>query len=113
LANHGLEQLAEHRTRAQRIGVGQGRARYRTAADMIEPGRLALQPGHDLPQAYRPGQLAIQQRDELALRRQTPHTTIRLMHFDQPVEFTPWNPLQQIVEHAIVMPHGVAPFVSR
>ncbi|MGK9237407.1 hypothetical protein KXS07_37365, partial [Inquilinus limosus] len=31
------------------------------------------------------------------------------MHLDQPFKLAPRNPLQQIVEHAIVMPHGVAP----
>jgi hypothetical protein len=81
LANHGLEQLAEHRTRAQRIGIGQGRARHRAAADMVKPGRLARQTGHDLPQAHRPERLAIQQRDELALGRRPPHPTIRSMAF--------------------------------
>ena len=75
---------------------------------------MALQAADDFPQAGGPGKLAIQQRDELALGWQTPDTVIRPMGGGQPLEFIPRNPLQQVVENAIVVSHGGdSDFVSR
>jgi hypothetical protein len=77
---------------------------------VIEPRRVALQAGHDLAQAGRARQLPVQQRDELALRRQPPHPTVRAMLGHQSVELAPRHLLQNFVENAILVPHGVVSF---
>ena len=113
LGNHGREQTAEYRARALGVGVRQGRTRYRAGADVIKPYGMAFQAPNDFPQTGCPGKLAVKQRDELALGRQTTVAVIRLVIRDQTIEFAPRNPLQQIVENAIVVPQGVASvFVS-
>ena len=70
---------------------------------------MALQASNDRAQAGRPGKLPVQQGNELALRRQTPHALVRVMRRYEPIELGPRNPLQEIVENAILVPHGVAP----
>ena len=67
---------------------------------------MAFQAANDLPQTGCPGKLAVKQRDELALGRQTTDAVIRLVIRDQTIKLAPRNPLQQIVENAIVVPHG-------
>lgn len=49
--DHQAEQIAEHRARPQRIGVGQGRALRQLGSEVVEPGRVALQPIDNLAQA--------------------------------------------------------------
>ena len=89
LLHHRGEQLAEHRARPQRIGIGQGRARHRMGAEMIKAHGMALQPALDLTQARGARELRIKQRRELALRRQPAHPRIGLVHLDQPLELGP------------------------
>jgi len=109
-ARHHREQVAENLAGAGRIGIGQRGARYRAPADVIEPCRMVLQAANDFPQAGRTRKLAVQQRDELALGRQAANPVVRTVLLGQAIEFAPRNPLQQIGENAIVVPHGVAPF---
>ena len=65
---------------------------------MIEPRRMALQAAGDLPQARRTGKLAIKQRDELAPGRKTANMLVGPVPGNQPVENSPGNLLQKIVE---------------
>jgi hypothetical protein len=74
---------------------------------MIEPGRLAQQPGLDLAQARRPGQLAEQQRQQLALAGQPPHPPIGLVPVHKPIEVAPGNGLQNLMKNAIVVQHDI------
>jgi len=112
--DHHGEQLAEHRIGAHGVGVGQGRARYGAPANVVETDCMALKAANDLPQTARPRKLPIQQRDELALGRQAPDPVIGPMLPGQSIKFDPRNPLQQVVENAILMPHGGGSnFVSR
>jgi hypothetical protein len=74
---------------------------------------VAGEPRLDLAQARRSRKLRIQQRHQLALRRQPPYPRIGAVSLNQPVELGPWNPLLQVMKHAILMPHGVrSAFVS-
>lgn len=70
---------------------------------------MALHPGRDLPQARSAGKLAKQQRNQLILRAQAADPIIRTVPLDQAIEYIPRNPLQYIVQNAILMPHGVDP----
>jgi hypothetical protein len=73
LLQHHSQQLGKDGARPQRVGVGEGRAPYPIRAQVIKPRRMALQSRHDLAKADGARELAIKQRHELALRRQTPH----------------------------------------
>src|SRR5205807_2879129 len=85
------------------------RTARRCGAKVIKAALMALQPRLDLAQARSAFQLAVQQRDKLALAGQPPHSVIRSMRADQLVEHIPRHMLQQPVKHAIVMPHGIDP----
>ena len=70
---------------------------------------MAVQPGDDLAQARCPGQLAIKQRHQLALRGQPANPRIRPVHRHQPVKLGPRQMLQNSMKDAIMMAHGVDP----
>ncbi len=91
LADRQREQLAEHRRRAVRIGVRQGRAMRRARPQMVQPSLMAAQPGDDLAQAGGSRQLAVQQRDQLALGGQPAHPCVGPVLLDQPIESQPRN----------------------
>ena len=110
LADHGAEQLAEHRRGPPGVGVGQGGTRHRLGPHVIEPHRVALQAAHHLPQAGRPRQLSVQQRNELVLGRKAANVLVRPVLGNQSIKLAPRNLLQQVVENAILVPHGVDPF---
>jgi hypothetical protein len=106
---HGGEQLREQRARAQRIGVGQGRAARRRHAKVVKPALVALKPGFDLAQAGGSFELTVEQRHELAFGAQSPHPPIRSMPLNQTIKHIPGHALQQPMKNAIVMPHGIVP----
>jgi hypothetical protein len=75
---------------------------------------MARKPGLDLAQARRTRKLSEQQRQELALRRQTPHPMVGCVFIHKPVEHRPRNMLLKLVKNAILAPHDVDPLlVSR
>ena len=78
-------------------------------AHVIQPSAVALQTANNLAQARRPGKLPIEQRDELVLGGQMAHMFVRTVILNMLIKYVPRNALQQIMKHAIVMPHGVAP----
>src|SRR5207344_2892172 len=51
------EQRAECLARALGIGIGEGRARYRPGAQVVQPVRMAGEAGFNLAQALRASQL--------------------------------------------------------
>jgi hypothetical protein len=67
LLHHHRQQLTEHRDRPLCVGIRQGRPPNRVRPQMVEPRRVALQPGHDLAQARRTRKLSVEQRNELTL----------------------------------------------
>src|SRR5437588_3755749 len=107
LFQHHPEQLAEHLPRPHGIGVRQRRALHRRRPNMIKPRLMALHAVHDLAQARRATELAIQQRDQLPLRGQLANQPVRPVLLHNPVKPRPRNVLRQTVEYAILMPHGV------
>ena len=108
LVDQQAEQPGEHLGGPHCVGVRQRRARHRSGPQVIEPRRMALQRTDDLAQTLCTGQLAVHQRDQLCLARQAAHPKIGTMLLDQSFEAGPRNVLQKIVEHAILVLHGVA-----
>jgi len=110
LHHHRVQQAGKYRRGAQGIGIRKRRALRRRHAQVIKPRGMALQLRHDLAQAHRPRQLAVKQRHELALRRKPAHRKISFVLLHKRIEHAPRNMLQNPVENAILMPHGVDPF---
>ena len=108
IQNHP-QQIAEQRGRAIAVGLGQRRAPHRIAAQFRQALLVALQVRHDRPKARRPRQLSVQQRHELAFAVQPPRGVIRATGLDQFLEAGFRNMLQNLVQHGIVVGHGVAP----
>src|SRR4030088_700505 len=106
LLHHRLQQLGKHRDGPLRVCIREGRAPNRIRTQMVKPRRMTRKPCHDLAQARRTGKLAVEQRHELALRRQPPHPRIGAMLFHKRIEPMPRNVLQQAVKYCIVMAHG-------
>ena len=77
---------------------------------MIEPRFVAHQARGDLAQAGRSAQLRVQQRNEVALARQTPHARPGAVTLHTCFERTPRNELQNVAQNAIFAPHGGDPF---
>jgi len=63
----------------------------------------------NLAQARCPGNLPIEQRDELVLGGQMTHMFVLTVIRNMLIKYVPRNALQQIMKCAIVMPHDVAP----
>src|SRR5271165_7105587 len=68
---------------------------------------MAGEAGFDLAQALRARQLPVQKGDEPVSGRQPAHPRIGPVRIHQPIEHMPWHVLQDSVEYAILMPHGV------
>lgn len=112
LPQQHLEQLDKNIGRAPPVGVGQRRALRRLDAWMIKPVRVALERRLDLTQAARARQLRVNERHELALRRQRAHVLVSLVPVHQTRERVPRHRLQQLVNQAIMVPHGIGSSVS-
>ena len=103
------QQIAEQRGGAMAVGVAQRRAPHRIATQLGQPRRVALQFRDDRPKARRPRQLPVQQGHQLAFAGQPPRGVIRAMSLDQFLEAGVRNMLQKLVQHGILVGHGVAP----
>ena len=102
LLHHQRQQVGEHRGRSLRVRIREGRSPNRVRAHMVEPHRMARKSRHDLAQARRTRKLAIEQRHELALGRQSAHPRIGLVVLHKPVEPMPRNMLQKSMKYAIL-----------
>ena len=108
-AQHVLEQSGKHQGAAAPVGVRKGRAPRNSPADVIEPRLVARHRRFDLAQRAGAGQLAVQQRDQLVTGLELAHQFIAAVLVHKPIERAPRNEFEQIVENAILMPHGVDP----
>ena len=77
---------------------------------MVKPCLVAFQTGHNLPQARRSAQLAVQQGDQVPLRRQFTRQLVGPILLNNLLQLRPRHVLQQTVKYAILMQHGVASF---
>ena len=59
--------VAKHRVRPRRVGVGQGRAARRAQIEMVERSALSAERRNDLAQTLQPGKLGQQQHLQMAL----------------------------------------------
>ena len=109
MTDHLGEQRGEQCCRALGIRVGQRRALHRAGANMVKPRLVAVQTADNLPQAPRTRKLAVKQRDQLVPAAQTTHMLVRSVRRHKTVEHRPGKPLQQSVENAIVVAHGIEP----
>jgi hypothetical protein len=75
---------------------------------MIKPAGVALQSRFDLAQTVRARYLRIDQRNQLPLRAQPAHMLVGPVRVHKLLETMPRHMLQQSVQYAILMPHGVA-----
>jgi hypothetical protein len=94
LLQHLREQLAEHLPWPIGIGIRHRRTLHRRSAQMIEPRLVALHTGHDLPQACRSADLAVQQRNKMPLRAQLARQLVRPVLFNNGFKLIPRNVLQ-------------------
>jgi hypothetical protein len=94
----------------QSIGIRQCRAFGFVCAEMVELRSVTFQRSFDLTQALCPRHLPVNQRDQLAFRRQTADMLVGLVFIHKPIEAMPRHMLQYAVKHAIVVSHGVASF---
>ena len=109
LRHQRRQHAAEHRRRPPPVGIGQGRALHRNAAQVIKPRRVACQSSDDLTQARGPGQLAIKHRQEMPFRRQAARIVIRAVLVRQRLKPRPGNMLHKVMQNDILMRHGVGP----
>jgi len=93
LPHHHRQQLGEHRDGSLCVRIRQGRSSNRLRAYVVELCRVARKTRHDLTQARCSRELPVNQRHELALRRQLAHPSISTMFFHKPVELMPGNVL--------------------
>ena len=77
-------------------------------AEVVEALRVPLQATNDLAQAVGAGQLDLRQGDEPRPDRQPAEPEVGAVLFDQAFELGPQQKLQKLVEHALLVPHGIA-----
>jgi hypothetical protein len=107
------EQAGKHRMRTQAIGVGQRGAARRFCPGVIQPPLVAGHAGLDFAQRNRARQLRKEERAELMPCRKPAHQGVGLVFVHKPFERAPGNQCKEIAKNAIVVAHGVGPFVSR
>ena len=110
LAGQIGKQVVEQPPGPLRIRIRKRRPCRHLAAQVVELARVARQPSFDFAQALGPGQLRVDQRDQLALRRQRADVLVGTVFIHKPGEAAPRHMLQHRVEYAILMQHGVASF---
>jgi len=67
----------------------------------------------DIAQALGARELRIEERDQLALRGQPAHAGVRSVMIHKPIEPIPRQHLQDLMQKAMVVPHGADPFRVR
>ena len=77
---------------------------------MIKPRLMARHRRFDVAQRRGPRQLAIQQRQQLALRRETAHEIVGPVLLHKLVKLGPGNEFQNVAKDRIGMRHGADPF---
>src|SRR5271166_5828440 len=97
------EQRAECLARALGIGVGEGRARYRPSSEVGRCAWLA-RPASISRRLCAPANCPYKRAMNWS---QPAHPRIGPVRIHQPIEHMPWHVLQDSVEYAILMPHGV------
>ena len=104
------KQAAEYLPRPLRIGVRQRGAGHLLAAEVVELRRMARECRFDLAQTLRPGNLRVNQRNQLPLCRQSSHMLVGMVLIHKLIEAMPRHLLQYAVKHAILVPHGAGSF---
>lgn len=112
--DEALPQCFEQMVIAPLGGIGQRRARNRTAnPDVIELRPLRIHTGNQIAQSRAAGQLGVGQADEMAPRRERRNALVRLMHIDQMLEVTERHELQQLRKNRPAMIHDPASSASK
>ena len=110
-AEHPFEQAGEYLRAAAAIGVGEGGAAHALGADVIEPALVARHRRFDVAQRGGAGELRKQQRDQLIAGRELAHQFVAPVLFHKLVEGRPRDKFENAMEDAILMAHGVDPFL--
>lgn len=112
LGQHVFEQAGERFATAVPVGIGKGRARRNLGPGMIEPCAVAGHGGFHRAQRMRALEWAEQQRRKMIAAGEAARPFVTAVIIHKPVERPPVNQLEKVVKHAILMMHGVGPFVS-
>ena len=113
LCGEDCEQIGEQLCWPLGIGVGERRAGRHACAEVIEPPAMARQRLLDIAQALGARELRVKKRDQLAFRGQPAHAGVRSVMIHKPIEPIPRQHLQDLMEEAIVVPHGADPLRVR
>jgi len=108
-----VEQAAQNRLvegeRALGVGLGQRAAADRAEAQVVGVVGVAGEGRHELAQRGDPGELGVDQGDELAPRGQGAHPVIGAGALGEALEAPPRHRFAEVVEEGIVMLHGRVP----
>jgi hypothetical protein len=94
------------RERALGVGLGEGAAADRSEAQVVGVVGVAGERGDQLAQRRDPGELGVEEGDELAPRGQDAHPAIGGGALGEVLKAPPWHRLAEVVEERIVMVHG-------
>ena len=108
LTCHQAEGFSEDRNGSPFVGIGQGRAHQRTAAQMVVMLAIGVPTRFQPPQADCRGELGIDQRQQMVPARKRFDVDIACVTRHEPVELTPLDRFQQLTEDARCETH--APF---
>src|SRR5262249_53126195 len=109
-AEHVFEQAGKHQRTASSIGIRKGGARRHPPADVIKSPLMARHRGFNGAKRIGPCQLTEQKRNELMSRLELANEFIRPVFLHKTIENRPRNQFQDVMQDAILMPHGVDPF---
>jgi hypothetical protein len=110
------EKTRENLGIAAAVGIREGRARRSYAARVIKPPLMARHRRFDIAQRSGPRQLAMQQRQQLALGRETARQFAGPVILHKPIELRPRNEFQNVAkdsigaQDSIGIRHGADPF---
>jgi len=110
LTGHQAEGLGEDRNGSPLVGVGQGRAHQRAAAQMVMMLTVGIPTRFQTPQADRRGELGVDQRQQMVPARKRFDIGIAGVALHQRVELTPLDRFQKLAEDARCEAHAPSSF---
>jgi hypothetical protein len=110
LAGDQGEGLGEDRNRSPFVGIGQGRADQRAAAQMVVMLPVGIPTRFQAPQAAGRGELGIDERQQMVPAGKRFDVGIAGVMLDEPVELAALDGFKQLTEDARCKAHAPSPF---
>jgi hypothetical protein len=110
LAGHQTEGLGEDRNGSPPIGIAQGRAHQRAAAQMVMMLTVGVPTRFQPPQADGRRELGVDQRQQMVPARKRFDVGIAGVTRDEPLELTPLDRFQKFTEDARCEAHAPSSF---